>query len=73
MPRAISRFHTHAGSWYEDDPEILGRKIDDWLDAVPLANLGTSSARAIIGPHAGFRYCGHVMAHAYKAIDVSSV
>lgn len=25
--------------------------------------------RAMIGPHAGYRYCGHVMAHAYKYIQ----
>jgi len=30
-------------------------------------------ARAIIGPHAGHRYCGHVMAHAYTQIDPAAV
>ncbi|GBF89365.1 hypothetical protein Rsub_01937 [Raphidocelis subcapitata] len=29
--------------------------------------------RAIIAPHAGHRYCGHVMGHAYAPIDASGV
>jgi AmmeMemoRadiSam system protein B len=29
--------------------------------------------RAVIGPHAGYSYCGHVMAHAYKFIDPERV
>jgi len=29
--------------------------------------------RAVIGPHAGYSYCGHVMAHAYRFIDPARV
>ena len=75
MPRV--RRPTHAGSWYDDDSDVLTRKIDAWLEAVPPQTLEGSGrpavVRAIIGPHAGFRFCGHVMAHAYAAVDASSV
>lgn len=69
MPRIRSA--SHAGSWYDGNGETLSKAINQWLadaetpDAAPL--------RAIIGPHAGYRYCGHVMAYAYKAIEPSRV
>lgn len=62
---------SHAGSWYTDNAKALSRSIDEWLGAVePLSGPG---ARAIIGPHAGYRYCGHVFAHAYRYINPDSV
>ncbi|GLI67799.1 hypothetical protein VaNZ11_012087 [Volvox africanus] len=67
MPRI--RRPSHASSWYQDDADVLNAEIEDWKAAVqPKPGL---SARAIIGPHAGYSYCGHVMAYAYKHIDPS--
>jgi AmmeMemoRadiSam system protein B len=43
---------------------------------MPRRNVVPSESRplkAIIGPHAGYSYCGHVMAHAYGHIDASRV
>lgn len=37
-----------------------------WLAETPPRD---GHARAVICPHAGFKYCGHVMAHAFKQID----
>jgi hypothetical protein len=51
----------------------LDRQIADWLAAAPPHGPGAPAPRAIIGPHAGHRYCGHVMAHAYAPIDPFSV
>lgn len=65
------RSPTHAGSWYENDGETLARQIDQWMAGV--AAEPHVHARAIIAPHAGYRYCGHVMAHAYRHIDPSRV
>ncbi|BDA46197.1 Protein MEMO1 [Coccomyxa sp. Obi] len=70
MPRS-SRRPTHAGSWYEDDGSRLASQIQQWIDAVPTPK--GSHARAIISPHAGYSYCGHVMAHAYKQIGSDQV
>eukprot|EP00798_Chlamydomonas_sp_ICE-L_P012758 gene12758-16009_t len=64
----MSRLHSHAGSWYEGEGSSLSSQIDGWLDAVPSSE-DQGQARAIIGPHAGYRFCGHVLAHAYKAVQ----
>lgn len=45
----------HAGSWYEDDREVLTAQLDGWLAAVPneiegLGPLPVRDARIIIGP-----------------------
>ncbi|KAG2485426.1 hypothetical protein HYH03_015807 [Edaphochlamys debaryana] len=67
MPKV--RRPSHANSWYSGDAATLEGEIDKWMAAVkPEPGL---SARAIIGPHAGYSYCGHVMAHAYRHIDPS--
>ena len=48
-----SRRATHAGSWYTSHGQELSRELDNWLQkAGPIEN----PARAIIGPHAGYRY-----------------
>jgi MEMO1 family protein len=84
MPR-ITRRPTHAGSWYERDGAKLETQINGWLNAVDTDTACASMPgaavipspdrplRAIIGPHAGYSYCGHVMAHAYKYIDPARV
>lgn len=51
----------------------LDQQIAAWLAAAPARGAGDAAPRAIIGPHAGHRYCGHVMAHAYAAIDPAAV
>ncbi|DBA99827.1 hypothetical protein WJX77_001024 [Trebouxia sp. C0004] len=68
MPRIVRR-PLHAGTWYETEPG-LSSGLETWLAA---ADTGNTHARAIISPHAGLRYCGHVMAHAYKHIDPQRV
>eukprot|EP00882_Tetradesmus_deserticola_P004176 GHRQ01004411.1.p1 GENE.GHRQ01004411.1~~GHRQ01004411.1.p1 ORF type:complete len:295 (+),score=133.30 GHRQ01004411.1:382-1266(+) len=73
MPR-VARSPSHAGSWYEQEGAKLQQQIEGWLAKAqasgPVAGPG---ARAIIAPHAGYSYCGHVMAHAYQHIDPDSV
>lgn len=74
---------SHAGSWYADDESTLRQSITKWMaDAEGTAAAGKEGengsskplgARAIIAPHAGYSYCGHVMAHAYRNIDPSTV
>nr|CAG4637199.1 EOG090X09ZA [Ceriodaphnia reticulata]SVE73074.1 EOG090X09ZA [Ceriodaphnia reticulata] len=61
---------SHAGSWYSDSAKELGRQLDSWLDAAIFSH---GPARAIIAPHAGYRYCGSCAGFAYKQIDPSNV
>lgn len=68
MPRVIRR-PLHAGTWYEAEP-VLSCGLEQWLAA---ARGERKHVRAIISPHAGLRYCGHVMAYAYKQIDPQQV
>ena len=43
----------HAGSWYDDNGEILDSQLGNWLGNAETSN--TNPVRAIIGPHAGYR------------------
>eukprot|EP00742_Colponemidia_sp_Colp-10_P004552 GILJ01004858.1.p1 GENE.GILJ01004858.1~~GILJ01004858.1.p1 ORF type:complete len:314 (+),score=40.14 GILJ01004858.1:71-943(+) len=60
----------HAGSWYSDDAGELSEQLVAWLDA---AQKTEPNARAIIAPHAGYRYSGPTAAWAYKHIDNSNI
>lgn len=62
----------HAGTWYDDRARSLEASIRKWMEDASHPD-PVGSIRALIGPHAGFTYCGHVLAHAYKGIDASSV
>lgn len=73
MPR-VSRSASHAGSWYEKEGTKLEQQIEGWLAKAKASGQPAGpAARAIIAPHAGYSYCGHVMAHAYQHIDPDSV
>ena len=64
----------HAGSWYERDGNALGRELEEWLkSASAKSGSGNPAARAIIGPHAGYKYCGACGGHAYARIDPTNV
>lgn len=80
MPKVFSSFHcqkgwrtaSHSGSWYDDDPTELAEQIVAWLDGTEQhedAMGRTGHCRAVIAPHAGYSYCGHVMAYAYRHMD----
>jgi AmmeMemoRadiSam system protein B len=54
-----------AGTWYPGTAGALAREIDEYVAAAPEAPEG--QVRALIAPHAGLMFSGHVAAHAYKA------
>jgi AmmeMemoRadiSam system protein B len=66
----VVRRATHAGSWYTSNGHELSRELDHWLQK---AGPVEKPARAIIGPHAGYRYCGACAAHCYSQIDPTNV
>lgn len=67
---AYVREASHAGSWYSKDRTTLGGQLEGWLEAAradqPAAaeaaaggnGGGPAPVRAIIAPHAGYRYGG---------------
>ncbi|XP_008481777.1 protein MEMO1 isoform X2 [Diaphorina citri] len=67
---ANTRKASHAGSWYVSSPKELDKQLGNWLNN---AELSHGPARAIISPHAGYRYCGECAAFAYRQISPASV
>jgi AmmeMemoRadiSam system protein B len=62
------RAASHAGSWYSSNRVELDRQLTSWLSSCELCH---SKARAIIGPHAGYRYSGPTAAWSYFHVDTS--
>ncbi|KAI8374614.1 cell motility mediator [Radiomyces spectabilis] len=70
----MERSATHAGSWYQASPPRLKQELEDYLIAVrPTEDYPKQNTRAIIVPHAGFRYSGPTAAYAYKCVDVAPI
>lgn len=57
---------SHAGTWYSSDKEELDQQLSEWIRN---ANVSEPTCKAIIGPHAGFRYSGSTAAWAYCHIN----
>lgn len=62
------RSATHSGSWYSADPSILAEQLSAWFSKAPKFQAG---ARVLVGPHAGYTYCGARLAESYNVWDVS--
>ena len=60
-----------AGQWYEADPEMLARNVDEYLDDVQLPDLD-GDVIAVIAPHAGHAYSGAVAGYAFAALRDAS-
>lgn len=60
-----------AGTWYEANPQKLAAHVDALLAAAKLPEIN-GEVIAIIAPHAGHRYSGHVAAHAFAALREST-
>jgi AmmeMemoRadiSam system protein B len=56
-----------AGRWYDDDPDLLARSVDGYLDSAQLPDLD-GEVVAVIAPHAGHSYSGAVAGYAFAAI-----
>ncbi len=55
-----------AGTFYADRPERLSRGVESLLDQAADAGLGP--VRAVIAPHAGYRYSGPIAASAFRQL-----
>jgi hypothetical protein len=58
---------TVAGQFYTADPAALKKEILGYLDAARPPALGDQTI-AIVSPHAGYQYSGHVAAYGYKLV-----
>ena len=56
-----------AGRWYDDDPEVLARSVDGFVDDAQLPELD-GEVIAVIAPHAGHTYSGPVAGYAFAAL-----
>ena len=56
-----------AGQWYEGDPEMLARTVDEYLNDAQLPDLDREVI-AVIAPHAGHAYSGGVAGYAFAAL-----
>ncbi len=67
--QARVREATHAdGLWYPSTADELSKMVDGFLAEVKKEPV-SGRTLALIAPHAGYSYCGHVAAHAYKQIE----
>lgn len=55
---------THAGTWYDALGRRLRAQFDGWWSQEPVAG-----ARVLVGPHAGYAYCGERLAETYGSWD----
>jgi AmmeMemoRadiSam system protein B len=52
-----------AGSFYPDDPFVLGMQVEDYLKNAKLLDI--KNIKALICPHAGYIYSGQVAAYSF--------
>jgi AmmeMemoRadiSam system protein B len=64
------RSASHAGSWYAAEAAELSNQISKLIS---IAGSETSPTKALIVPHAGYRYSGQTAAWAFKAVDTGSI
>ena len=54
---------SHSGSWYQNSPQLLSQEITQYLSNTKKLNKGF--VKSIIVPHAGYRFCGQIMAQSF--------
>ena len=68
QPEPVVRPATQAGRFYESDPDILSYEVDSLLAGYPTME-DYHNLAALIVPHAGYEFSGHVAAAAFTRID----
>jgi AmmeMemoRadiSam system protein B len=59
-----------AGTWYPAAPAALAEAVDEYTrSAAAEPRPGFAHITALIAPHAGLMYSGHVAAHAYRLVE----
>ena len=60
------RVAQHAGSWYDSNADRLNTELTNYLNQAENTMPAEGKFKALIGPHAGFRFSGPTAAWAYK-------
>jgi MEMO1 family protein len=66
-PDPVVRPSALSGTWYAADAATLRKDVEGYLDAGKASRLD-GTVRALIAPHAGYRYSGTVAGHAYAKV-----
>jgi MEMO1 family protein len=56
-----------AGAFYPSDADVLARAVDSFVEAAGAPH-GRATPKAIVVPHAGYRFSGPIAGHGYAAI-----
>jgi len=57
-----------AGAFYPSDPDVLRSTVAGLLDGAPPPSADVEAPKALIAPHAGYRYSGPIAATAYRTL-----
>jgi len=57
-----------AGAWYPDNPDLLKREIDGYIDRATAVTL-PGEVVGVIAPHAGYFYSGLTAGYAYRCVQ----
>ena len=70
----VARLHTHAGTWYEDDEETLMEQLDKYMGRARTTTdqYAGKKVKAIVSPHAGYRFSAPTAAHGYECLSKAS-
>ena len=63
---SVVRTATHAGTWYDGNGSSLNVELTKNLNDAQVSLPAGSKLKALIGPHAGFRFSGPTAAWAYR-------
>lgn len=66
----VARKDSFAGSWYQDDGEALTRELNDHLKKAKQSTevYSGKKVKAIIAPHAGYRYSAPTSAYGFNCV-----
>ncbi|MBI5788213.1 MAG: AmmeMemoRadiSam system protein B [Candidatus Schekmanbacteria bacterium] len=56
-----------AGSFYPEDPALLQKQVDEYLNKAAATQIN-GELQALIVPHAGYMYSGQIAAYAYRLL-----
>uniref|UniRef100_A0A6G3MEJ8 Protein memo-1 homolog (Trinotate prediction) n=1 Tax=Henneguya salminicola TaxID=69463 RepID=A0A6G3MEJ8_HENSL len=63
----IVRQPTYMGTWYSDDSDFLQKQMENFIKNVD-PKIKKDNLRAMIVPHAGYKYSGQTAAYSYASI-----
>ena len=57
-----------SGTFYPNNPRVLRKDVEEYLDKVPQDDIH-GSIMGLISPHAGYMYSGQTAAYGYKMLS----